>query len=420
MIVARQINLVAAIGQIRTAQFDGKDHTVVPVVALVEGVIQAMNAPAPELVPTAAFSIAPSGWDGRPVFLGHPMNGNDTISGNSPTVLASSFGRIFNTEVKKDRLLMEAWLDSERAKTVGVEATNTIERINSGKTVEISVGAFVIMEDKKGTWNNQPYDGVWDVIIPDHLALLPEGATGACSVAMGCGTPRVARSYKVTDKGLKEIVMTVPKKPRSMRQRFSELFRGLLSQDMSDVEVREELSDALRAKESMLDWIEAVYPDHVVYCVYENGSQKWYQRDYTVDKSDNFTVADTRTEVEENRTWDPVTAEGKKTSTCSCGKTSDPSQSSTSGSAPVAAKSSEGDKSMTKAERIRLWRQTRIAQSSPRLPSKPAQMMNSRAWRTLRSRRKMQQTRKSRLKRRPRKRSRLKLMSRQRLTLKAR
>lgn len=209
--IRRFITLQAATGEIRTAEFDGTEHIVVPVVALVEGVIQAMNAPFPELVLADRFSVAPSGWNGRPVFLGHPLNAlGGPVSGNSPDVLETSFGKIFGTHVSDKRLLMEAWLDPKKAKAVSEDAAALIERVLAKEMIEISTGAFIVMKDAIGTHKGKQYRGLWDIIIPDHLALLPEGTRGACSIEMGCGTPRAASAahiYKVTASGLEEMPM---------------------------------------------------------------------------------------------------------------------------------------------------------------------------------------------------------------------
>jgi hypothetical protein len=76
------------------------------------GVMFAMNAPNPELVTAEEFSRAPGGWNGRPVFEGHPLVDGKPVSGNLPEVLeAKRIGIVFNTGIKKKKLVMEAWLD---------------------------------------------------------------------------------------------------------------------------------------------------------------------------------------------------------------------------------------------------------------------------------------------------------------------
>jgi len=67
---------------LRTANFDGREYVVVPVVALVEGVIHPVNSAAPELVLAEEFAKAPNGWNGRPVLWNHPRLNGRRVSAN--------------------------------------------------------------------------------------------------------------------------------------------------------------------------------------------------------------------------------------------------------------------------------------------------------------------------------------------------
>lgn len=206
MSVARHLHLLGATGAMRTALFENEEHLVVPVVALVEGVIHAVNAATPELVLASEFSIAPAGWNGRPVVYDHPNDGTTQISANIPHVLETmALGRVFNTEVKGKRLLMDAYLNPARAKVLGATAEQIIARVRANEMIEVSVGVFVVAEKSSGTAaNGATYDYIWRNIVPDHLALLPAGMIGACSIEMGCGTPRAATVHVVTETGLLE------------------------------------------------------------------------------------------------------------------------------------------------------------------------------------------------------------------------
>lgn len=346
-IVTRQIRLISAAGKIRTAQFEGKDRVVLPVVALVEGVIHAVNSPSPELVLASEFSIAPGGWNGRPIMMNHPEANGQKISANLPSVLeASCFGTIFNAAVSGKKLEMEAWLDPLRAAAIGGDAQTTLDRVLAGQMIEVSVGVFMVFEAKPGTHNGKRYAGVWRQITPDHLAILPEGAIGACSNAMGCGTPRTATKYLVTAAGLHEVTMAQdPVKPRTLRERLVELipFRANIK-GWSDNDVKDVLREALRAVEPAYSYIEAVYESDgfVVYCVatMDPYSEAYFKRDFTIDKGTGaVTLADTRTEVEPVVYFEPTTAEGKKPG-CACG------------THPTAAQTEEGTMAKTKTERI--------------------------------------------------------------------
>jgi hypothetical protein len=221
----RHLHLRGAVGISRTEVFDGRTYTVVPVVALMEGVIFAVNADVPEYVPLKTLMMAPQGWNGRPVVLDHPSMNGRMISANTPGVLErKAFGVVFNTRVVGAKLLMEAWLDPIKAASIGEGATDTVIRAAKGTPVEVSVGVYATVEDEKGTFNGKAYKATWVDMIPDHLALLSAGEIGACSNAMGCGV----RTHLVTAKGMEcPATEECPVKAarRSLRERVVSLLR---------------------------------------------------------------------------------------------------------------------------------------------------------------------------------------------------
>lgn len=176
----------------RTESLLGKEYLVVPVVALVEGVVQGMNSTVPELALAEEFGRVPEGWDGRPVVMNHPVLNGSPVAANSPKALDAFFmGFMFNTRVEDSKLKTEAWIDLARVEEVGGEFQSTVERIQNGTIVEVSTGLFTGIEEVSGRFNNRDYGGVWRNVVPDHLAFLSEGTIGACSIDDGCGTPRI-------------------------------------------------------------------------------------------------------------------------------------------------------------------------------------------------------------------------------------
>lgn len=178
----------AAVSQgakIREETHDGRAYVVVPVVGLVEGIVHAMGARGPELVQAAEFSRDIADWDGRPVYLGHPLVNGRPVSGNTTAMIAArSIGVVRKPSTKDNKLCMEAWLDVKRCAD---HAPELLERANAGDDIEISIGAFVRTELRDGEHDGRKYVGVWRDITADHLALLPKGIAGACSFDMGCG-----------------------------------------------------------------------------------------------------------------------------------------------------------------------------------------------------------------------------------------
>lgn len=180
--------------KIRNETFQGREYLVVPLTALVEGVIQGANSDKPELVRINTIKKSFQGWNGRPLVMNHPQVNGEYVSANSPDVLEEwHFGFIFNSAVKGKKLEMEGWIDILRAQELGGEFESTLTRLQNKEEVEISTGLFSEVNTKaKGDFTvngaKKAYHGEWTTITPDHLALLSEGTKGACSIEDGCGT----------------------------------------------------------------------------------------------------------------------------------------------------------------------------------------------------------------------------------------
>lgn len=185
----RTLHLLGATGVPRMEMYQDRPHLVVPVVALMEGVIHAVNATNAEFVPLSTLQKAAATWNSRPSVLYHPKKNGRQCSANSPEILEESgIGWIFNARVAGKKLLCEAWIDEAKAKKLHSEM---YQRLLSGGTEEVSVGAYVVTDDKPGTYYGKQYSASWVEVVGDHLAFLP-GGRGACSVEMGCGSHRAA------------------------------------------------------------------------------------------------------------------------------------------------------------------------------------------------------------------------------------
>ena len=130
------------------------------------------------------FGKFPEAWNGIPVVIDHPEEEGVNVSANSPAIIDSrTVGRVYNTHVKDSKLVAEVWLDEEKLNQV---SPDTLEHINQGNPIEVSVGVFTEQEEKEGEWNGTEYKAIARNHRPDHLALLTE-CIGACSLADGCG-----------------------------------------------------------------------------------------------------------------------------------------------------------------------------------------------------------------------------------------
>lgn len=332
---ARFVTLLGATGVVRKDTYNGREHLVVPVIALVEGVIHPVNAPAPELVRAECFTPSVAEWEGKPLMAGHPMRGREPLAvGDNPDLLRESFGLTRNPRVDSKRLCMEAWLDPSRM-TEGHSA-KILDAVTSEppKPVEVSVGVWTPLKNIAGVWTNgKRYAGEWQPFKPDHLALFADGRKGACSTEMGCGLPRVA--MRVAEDGQSVELEDVAQKGRIERllDRLSVaqvgklidavFFRSAMPRGWGDDEVKQELREALEVVEPIARTggeIIRVKNDAVIYCLYPpanyydspmgpTAKMTYWQRSYTFDTAtQKFTVAPERTQVEPTTHYEPYRA----------------------------------------------------------------------------------------------------------------
>jgi hypothetical protein len=168
--------------KVREKKLDGRNHLVVPVTMMVEGVHSGSRGPLFHSI--SELGKYPAAWDGRPVTINHPQVDGNNVSANDPEILEIyKVGNIFNTKVKGEKLTAEAWLDIEKLKAISPEV---FEAIEGGKLLEVSVGVFSDEDDLEGEWQGETYQAIAKNHRPDHLALLP-CSVGACSLADGCG-----------------------------------------------------------------------------------------------------------------------------------------------------------------------------------------------------------------------------------------
>lgn len=197
-ITEKSFNILAEVDTdaIRHEDFEGEDHLVVPLIALVEGVLRGANAATPELALAEVFGLFPLSWNGRPVTLDHPeIRGMKVSAAQTPEIFENeALGFLFNTTLDDKKLKTEAWINLSRVEDAGEDVVAEIKRFESGEIVEVSTGLFALTEQANGTFEGEDYNAIWIHIAPDHLAILPEGTIGACSVEDGCGGPRTNKA----------------------------------------------------------------------------------------------------------------------------------------------------------------------------------------------------------------------------------
>jgi len=164
----------------KTRKYRGKNHLVIPVIMMVEGVHHGSHGPLYHSIQD--LGKFPESWNGIPVVIDHPVIEGVNVSANSPDI--EDVGKVFNTYVKDNKkLAAEVWLDEEKLQAFSKEV---LAQIKQGIPLEVSLGMFTEEELVTGEWNGEHYEAIAKNHRPDHLALLP-GSVGACSLADGCG-----------------------------------------------------------------------------------------------------------------------------------------------------------------------------------------------------------------------------------------
>ena len=336
---------------IRTAEFRGQEHTVIPVVALVEGVLWPANAPTPELALAEEFGRFPEGWDGSPVVFDHPRDSDGApIAANAPEVLEdNAFGQMFNTTLDGVKLKSEIWVNNDLIQNLTEEAQATVNKLIAGDTViEVSTGLFMLSEPSTGEFNGQHFDAIWRNIVPDHLAVLPEGVAGACSVEDGCGAPRsnndqgqlltfttqdgehafqpvmrAARMHEacgdnddsiITNNDGPEEVKAQKTFLKRLMQRASAIFAPRdNSEGISDRDLRIALDIAITDDEQDFIFVTAVFQgdDNSGTVVYEKGFEPlFFERSFTMNDDGSVTLGDEKTAVRPETKFVPIELSG--------------------------------------------------------------------------------------------------------------
>lgn len=205
---------------IRHQSFDGHDNLVVPVVALVEGVLN------DAFVPQSEFARFPLAWNGVPVPVGHPSKDGVDVSANDPEVLPSCIGRFFNCHIDGNKLKGEIWVDVAKAKKLG--HGDLLIRLESGTDIiDVSTAYFTEAQSIVGEHEGKPFSMVHTGIRPDHIAILPD-EPGACSVEDGCGVPR-----SNCDSGRNDMIGSVKQALQTLANYTASLLTGQEADDMA-------------------------------------------------------------------------------------------------------------------------------------------------------------------------------------------
>ena len=236
--------------QCRLDTLEGREHCVVPMVMLTEGVHEGSNGPL--LYPAEELSKTPQSWNLKPIVVYHPTMNGEGISACDPVVINNrKVGVILNTRFEGGRLKAEAWLEKPRSDTVDSRIMKAVE---SAEMMELSTGVFVDMEKGDGEWNGESYVGIARNYRPDHLALLPD-QIGACSIADGAGFIRNQSAGEKLFGGVRSLLRKL----------------GIVANELSHSHIAGQLYTALNKRFNPSDssgdfcYVEDVFSDFVIY-----------------------------------------------------------------------------------------------------------------------------------------------------------
>ena len=278
---------------IRTETHQGRQHLVVPVVMMVEGVHSGSRGPLFHSSDELGRVVA--AWNGIPITIQHPQTKDgDYISANIPEQVDRAVGRVYNAHMDGDKLKAEAWIDIEKAQAISPEA---LAYIRQQRPLDVSVGVFTDEEESEGEWNGESYSAIAHNHRPDHLALLP-GGRGACSWADGCGI----RVNSETMKDFKDL--------KTLNQQGFAVIPVVNATGF--MEVLQKVSAKLDAMDNDLRiyFLEELYEDRVIYRVRDrqNDTSTLYQTTYSVSEDGKVEFTGEPQEVRKNVSYDVLTA----------------------------------------------------------------------------------------------------------------
>ncbi len=168
-----------------------------PIKALREQILNCVNClPGGEFVAAAEIKRSIAKWNGIPLTVDHPRNADGQLefAQSTPAFLESiKVGEITNARFINGFLWVNAHLNRVLAATT-VEGRGIIAALlGGGQDVEVSTGYGMELEFRSGVHDGERFHFAQTDIMPDHLALLPIGQAGACSVEDGCGAARAAQ-----------------------------------------------------------------------------------------------------------------------------------------------------------------------------------------------------------------------------------
>lgn len=268
---------------------DDREFMVAPCVALVPGVLNG------DLVTIESVANTYQAWNGRPVVVDHPYSINgQSISANDPTVLSQSgIGYVWNADIDEGKLRVQVWIDVDKARKIGGDAQRVLDMVKNGEPLEVSTGYWASLRPMQGVYNGESYSAITELIIPDHLAMLPN-AIGACNWGDGCGIPRaMKREVDMDESTLRRVLSDFLKKfvPNMTVTDRMDALRAIIGREMAS------------RGDDMYWYLMDVEDNYAIV----NVRDSIRRRPFTEDESGNISLSGDWEDVTRNTTYQPMT-----------------------------------------------------------------------------------------------------------------
>lgn len=164
--------------EIKRQTIENTSFLIVPVVLIKEGILNGSQGPI--FYSAEAIQTFHHTWNKAPVSIGHPETGVC-----KQEELEKCIGYLWNVRYdnKEKALKGEIWFNENKLKNKDFKLYS---KVMNGEPVEVSTGLTSPVENIEGTFNGASYIGKATILLPDHLAVLPN-EQGACSLNDGCG-----------------------------------------------------------------------------------------------------------------------------------------------------------------------------------------------------------------------------------------
>lgn len=174
------------VGKARRVTYQGRDYLAAPVVLVVPGVLPGSKGPLMYRPEDVRASV--KDWQGMPLTADHPYDPmtNEHLSASHEGVLQRQGIGTLRNVTYDGRLRGEAWVDIEHANRVNPDI---VKSMREGRPLEVSTGLYTnnVPSPQGSSHVGRPYSHFATDFVPDHLAILPSGTIGACSLSDGCG-----------------------------------------------------------------------------------------------------------------------------------------------------------------------------------------------------------------------------------------